>query len=127
VTLTGQGHPDEILTPAWRHKIRATRTALWSDFLISADWRYYGGVKLDTGDTRLLDSKIGAQNYLGRPASVKVYGAATLHAGVNNVFDRGPPLIGAGQLPGIYGNGNTISQAYDAKGRYLFVGITAGF
>ena len=126
-TCQGSGTPMTAPTPTWRHKVRATWTTPWSGLLLSADWRYYGEVSVDTGAINTLDSKIPAQNYIDLSASVKIYDVVTLHAGVNNVFDRDPPLIGAGDLPGIIGNGNTIPGAYDAMGRYLFVGFTTNF
>ena len=47
--------------------------------------------------------------------------------GVNNVFDRDPPVIGQKELPGVVGSGNTFPQIYDVLGRFLFVGVTADF
>ena len=57
----------------------------------------------------------------------------TIRGGVNNMFDRDPPLVSstAGAFPAIagpaIGNGNTYPQAYDTLGRNFFVNITAKF
>ncbi len=45
-----------------------------------------------------------------------------LRVGVNNVFDKEPPLsadVGTGT-----GNGNTFPGTYDALGRYWFMGVS---
>ena len=47
-------------------------------------------------------------------------------SGVNNVFDKDPPLISQSNLGG-FGNGNTFPGTYDQLGRYVFVNLTADF
>ena len=47
-------------------------------------------------------------------------------AGVNNVFDKDPPIIAQGLLTS-FGNGNTYPGLYDAVGRTVFIGLTAEF
>ena len=53
-----------------------------------------------------------------------------VRAGVNNVFDKQPPLLDANSF-GIsappFGNGNTYPQVYDPLGRVFFLGLTADF
>jgi outer membrane receptor protein involved in Fe transport len=57
----------------------------------------------------------------------------TIRGGVNNLFDRDPPIVSsnAGAYPSIsgpaLGNGNTYPQAYDTLGRNIFVSVTAKF
>ena len=53
----------------------------------------------------------------------------TLWAGVNNVFDRDPPIAGSssGVGPTSSDNGNTFPQLYDALGRRVFLSLTAKF
>jgi outer membrane receptor protein involved in Fe transport len=56
-----------------------------------------------------------------------VHEGVQLHAGINNVADKDPPLLsGNGLAPASppFGNGNTYPQVYDALGRYVFVGAT---
>jgi outer membrane receptor protein involved in Fe transport len=50
-----------------------------------------------------------------------------LRVGVNNVFDKDPPIIGATNLPGVAGNGNTFPQVYDSLGRFIFGQLTVQF
>jgi outer membrane receptor protein involved in Fe transport len=47
--------------------------------------------------------------------------------GVNNVFDKNPPVIGATNLPATSGNGNTFPQFYDSLGRYVFGQVAIQF
>ena len=59
----------------------------------------------------------------------------TFRLGVNNVFDKQPPLVTSGNAnrdgsnlcPTGPCNGNTYPATYDALGRYLFAGVTLDF
>ena len=73
------------------------------------------------------DAAIKAYNYLDLSAAVKLADRITFRVGVNNVFDKDPPVIGTTNLPGVVGNGNTFPQVYDALGRFIFGQITAQF
>ena len=81
-------------------------------------WRYFGGV--DGPDP------FGAVNYVDFAAIYPVNETATIRFGVNNLFDKEPPLTSSAG-PSIRGNGNTFPGIYDALGRYLFVGATLDF
>jgi outer membrane receptor protein involved in Fe transport len=43
----------------------------------------------------------------------------SLTAGVRNVLDKDPPVLGSSQLP----SNNTISATYDVLGRSLFASL----
>jgi outer membrane receptor protein involved in Fe transport len=73
------------------------------------------------------DAAIKAYNYLDLSASVKLADKLTFRVGVNNVFDKDPPIIGGSNLPSTAGNGNTFPQVYDALGRFIFGQLTAQF
>ena len=60
-------------------------------------------------------------------AAVKLMDKMTFRVGVNNVFDKDPPIIGGSNLPSIAGNGNTFPQVYDALGRFMFAQLTMQF
>ncbi|HTK80041.1 MAG TPA: TonB-dependent receptor [Rhizomicrobium sp.] len=121
--------------PAWRHKFRATWTSPW-DFDVSVQWRHMSGVRFDADQSNtifggplgdLSDAKIDAFNYLDLAADWTVRQGVQLHFGVNNVFDKDPPILdtnGIGVSSPPFGNGNTYPQVYDALGRLLFVGAT---
>jgi hypothetical protein len=52
----------------------------------------------------------------------------TFRLGVNNVFDKSPPRVGAGEIGnGIFGENNTYPQIYDSLGRFIHMSLTAKF
>ena len=126
-TCQGTSTPQSGPLPSWRSKVRLTWTTPLQGFEVSVNWRYIGPSALDTGETNLADSRIQAFNYFDLAAQFRFRDRYTLRAGVNNVFDRDPPIIGQGELTTVVGNGNTFPQVYDPLGRFLFVGLTADF
>ena len=124
--------------PKWRHKIRATWDTPWFGTSLSAQWRYFDSVTLDGATSNPLinggnvtyvpsEASIGAYNYIDLSASFKVKDGYTLRVGVNNVFDKDPPIVGSDYCPTGQCNGNTFPQVYDGLGRYLFASISAAF
>lgn len=118
--------------PEWRHKARVTWTSPWSVDL-ALTWRYIDAVLLDrtssnpqlTGVVRAVDRELAAQNYIDLSGSYNITKNLIVSGGINNIFDRDPPIsaqVGAG-----FGNGNTYPQVYDAMGRRIFLGLTAKF
>ena len=122
--------------PKWRHNARITWTTPWTGFTLSGAWRYVGkvsayGVSSNpflTGPTNPIDVKIAAQSYFDLSAEMRVKDGLTFHAGVQNIADKEPPLVGStwGGTDTRY-NGNTYPGVYDALGRYAFIGVTADF
>jgi iron complex outermembrane receptor protein len=127
----------------WRHTLRTTWSTPWAGLDITASWRYFSGMKLDSlspqanlsafpatvanGGISNTDAAIKAYNYLDLSAAVKLADRITFRVGVNNIFDKDPPLIGGSNLPPAFGNGNTFPQVYDALGRFIFGQIAAQF
>jgi outer membrane receptor protein involved in Fe transport len=127
----------------WRHMLRTTWSTPWQGLDLTASWRYYSAMKLDSlspqanlsqfpatvanGGISSSDAAIKAYNYLDLSASVKLADKLTFRVGVNNVFDKDPPIIGGSNLPSTAGNGNTFPQVYDALGRFIFGQLTAQF
>ena len=54
-------------------------------------------------------------------------GHVTARLGVNNVFDKSPPLTSLNYIGGVFGNGNTYPTVYDALGRYAFFNLIVDF
>ncbi len=128
--------------PKWRHKLRVTWTAPW-DFDLSIGWRHMSEVKFDANTTDstlsapcggpcgdLSDAKISAYDYLDVAGDYTVREGISIHAGVQNIFDKNPPVLDSNAL-GVasppFGNGNTYPQVYDALGRTVFVGVTVKY
>jgi iron complex outermembrane recepter protein len=129
--------------PVWRHKLRVTWTTPYSygdwfkSLALSAQWRYFSGVKLDaySSDPQLnnpglqyeTDRTLASRSYLDLTATFTVHNNLNFRVGVNNVFDKDPPIIGASNCPVGACNGGTYPQVYDALGRFMFVGLSADF
>jgi outer membrane receptor protein involved in Fe transport len=110
--------------PEWRHKLRATWTTPWKGLSFSGQWRHLGAVDYEGGiSARNLEKR----NYLDLSATWRVLDKTTLRVGVNNVFDKDPPVVLSGFGPTGQLNGNTFPQVYDALGRYVFFGLTQNF
>jgi iron complex outermembrane recepter protein len=117
--------------PRWRHSVRATWDTR-SGISLSLNWRYIGAVKASRPElfpTYPGDLKIGAQNYFDLTSVFHVGRKYVLRLGVNNLFDRPPPIVGGSSNTAVGGgvNGNTFAGLYDPLGRYMFAGLTMNF
>ncbi|GAA3259597.1 hypothetical protein GCM10020258_21500 [Sphingomonas yabuuchiae] len=120
--------------PEWRHQSRFTWTDAAKVGSISLNWRYIGPTKLTNNSTdpnfantpSIFNSRIKTYNYFDLAGTAKVQDGIVFRAGVNNLFDRDPPIIAQGLLAA-FGNGNTYPGMYDAVGRTVFIGLTAEF
>jgi iron complex outermembrane receptor protein len=127
-----------VPTPTWRHKLRATWATPW-DVDLSLAWRHMGGTTFDGNSpnaflhlskTLAAGSTIPAFDYFDLAGSWQVSEGVSLRAGVNNIFDKNPPLLpSGGVVAGPTGplNGNTFPGVYDPLGRYIFIGGTVKF
>jgi iron complex outermembrane receptor protein len=132
-----------VPAPEWRHKLRVTWNTPYSygdwvkSLSFSAQWRYYGKVTLDafSSDPQLnnpglqyeTDRVFSSRSYLDLTANFTIHNNLNFRVGVNNVFDKDPPIVGASNCPAGNCNGGTYPQVYDALGRYIFVGLSADF
>ncbi len=97
-----------------------------SGFSLNLSWRYFGGVEADdfSLDNTLTDADrnefntIDSFSYFDLSGSVTVQDTITFTAGVNNVFDKDPPIVASAFAPT---NGNTFPGVYDPVGRNVFV------
>jgi outer membrane receptor protein involved in Fe transport len=120
--------------PKWRHKLRLTWDSPW-DFTLSAAWRHIGEQSLDgntndpfltSGSYDAFDAKIKAYDYFDLAGQWHVWSNVTLRAGVNNLFDKDPPIVSSNVLAA-GGGGNTFPGTYDMLGRRIFVGAGIDF
>jgi outer membrane receptor protein involved in Fe transport len=122
--------------PAWRHVLRTTWITPW-DANISLNWRHLSGVSFDGDSTNpilasarfnTVTENISSFDYFDLSATWQVRNNLEIRAGINNLFDRDPPIVDANIAgPGTFGNGNTYPGVYDSLGRELFVGATMKF
>ena len=112
-------------TPQWRHV--ANLRYNWDDYSVGLRWRYIG--KVDYEDTdgspgtadQLVAARggIDAANYFDLSGSLRFAQYWEWTLGINNVFDREPPLVGSA----LVNNGNSPG-GYDQAGRYLFTSLS---
>lgn len=131
------------MLPKWRHKLR-TSFQFADGIGLSFQWRYIGKVKAETlDDSQSLHGdfnfdpglRIKAHSYFDLTTTFNVSDNYTFRLGVNNLFDKQPPLVTSGNAgrdgsnlcPTGPCNGNTYPATYDALGRYLFAGVTLDF
>lgn len=127
-------------TPTWRHQARVSWKTPWN-LLLSVNWRYLGPTNLDFDtnvpafqngfkDTLATDAHIPEYSYFDLSFTYKIKDRYTFSGGVNNVFDKTPPLVDSNSF-GIAsppaGNANTYPQVYDPLGRVFYLGVTADF
>jgi len=105
-------------------------------FDLALTWRHLDSVKIDasstdellTGSFAPITAELGKRDYFDVSGSVNVTKQITLRAGVNNLFDKDPPISNSTGVVGApFGNGNTYPQVYDALGRKIFASITVSF
>jgi outer membrane receptor protein involved in Fe transport len=118
--------------PEWRHTARVNWSVPNTNATLSVAWRYWGSTKYENlsedealaGTPNPFIDKISAVNYFDVSGLWNLNDMFSFRAGVNNVFDKDPPLIPAAIVGG--GLPNTYPM-YDLLGRRLFMGITANF
>jgi iron complex outermembrane recepter protein len=121
--------------PTWRHKVRATWATPW-DVQVAVTWRHINKILNETmssdpllnDHTDEIDRELPARDYFDLAASWNINKTFTVRAGINNIFDKDPPIVSNNLAdPAIFGNGNTFPQLYDALGRLVFVSAVAKF
>jgi outer membrane receptor protein involved in Fe transport len=118
--------------PEWRHRLVADWTSR-GGVNLSTTWRYIGGTKNDKSSSSIYlagtyqpyDLKMPSVSYIDFAASMDVAEKVTVRVGVNNAFDKDPPLTAS--TGGQTSNGAFFAGMYDSLGRYMFIGATARF
>jgi outer membrane receptor protein involved in Fe transport len=123
------------VNPKWRHNWRFNWDTPWR-VLLSAQWRMIGKTAFDNNSNQpslhfneeggydIINAEIPNYSYLDLTAVVHVYQGLEVRAGVNNVFDKDPPVIPSADP--ITQNLN-VFPVYDLLGRQLFVAFRAKF
>ncbi|HXY95429.1 MAG TPA: TonB-dependent receptor [Steroidobacteraceae bacterium] len=127
--------------PSWRSVLNVTWSTPWDALDLTLRWRYFGSQTTEqlNPSPYLKGSSfyaplahIPAYNWIDLSATFNLYKNVRLELGVNNVFDKDPPIVTAADCStsspgGANCNGNTFPGVYDALGRYLFAHISAQF
>jgi outer membrane receptor protein involved in Fe transport len=129
--------------PKWRHKARIG-LQMPNGIGVSVQWRHIGKVKAETlTDNETLHGDfnfdptlhIKAFDYFDLASTFAIGDHYAFRLGVNNVFDKQPPLVTSGNsgrggsnlCPTGPCNGNTYPGTWDALGRYIYAGATLNF
>ena len=123
------------VSPDWRHRLRGTWSTPWN-VDVSATWRHINKVDVEfsssnpllAADFNPVDRELASRDYLDLAAMWAVTKNVTLWVGVNNVFDKDPPIGNSTTvIAPPFGSGNTYPQMYDALGRRIFISLSAKF
>jgi len=121
--------------PKWKHTFTVNYDTPLEGLGFGVRWRYIGQVFQDTNSPNPLLhgavyapwSRIPSFSYIDLTASFAINKMVSLRAGVNNVFDKDPPLQSTDYFTPPFQNNNTYPSVYDALGRYIFGNITLTF
>ncbi len=128
---------------AYRSKMRVTWNTPW-EINLSLNWRHTSGLSFAGNDSNpflrkggycanagnasctplVAGGHIGSYEYFDLAGDWSPTPMLTFTAGINNLFDKDPPLLpSGGVVAGPTGplNGNTFPGSYDPLGRYMFV------
>ena len=115
-------------TPEWRFNQRGT----WAigPVQLSYMWRYLGESSIEPDQiagTFAAFRSIDAYNYFDLTATYDVTDSARLTVGVENVFDKEPPVLGNEAADTGSNGGNTLPSYYDTLGRIYSVSLNMRF
>ena len=121
--------------PKWRHTMTVGWATPWHGASIEARWRHLGNTEVDLANpSPLLKGTVvsnwqytGSRDYLDLVGTDQIFSGVQLQIGVNNVFDKDPPILPTLNLPPPFDNGNTYPQIYDTLGRYVFANLKLDF
>jgi outer membrane receptor protein involved in Fe transport len=125
-------------TPKWKHTLGTDWATPWAGLTVGARWRYVGSVDVDksssnpqlNGPYQPGFGHIGGYSYLDLSAAIGWGSHLNFRVGINNVADKGPPIVLNGNLsncPNTTCNDNTWVGTYDTLGRYMYAHVTAKF
>src|SRR5205085_1692149 len=122
----------QTVNPRWRHNMRATWEMPWN-VDASLNWRFIGKVGNDNNDPQPQLHLVAYQgsfdqdlqqipniSYVDLSFGYRGWKGVDVRGGVNNLFDRNPPLVPVAIQPG--GAPNTYGT-YEALGRQLYLAL----
>jgi outer membrane receptor protein involved in Fe transport len=106
--------------PTWKWTSRLS----WMDgpMTMSVRWQHVGSVRDDDDTTDYVVERVGAYDLFDLAFAFNVNDNLTLNMGINNLFDKAPPIIGDNQ-----GQANTYPGVYDVIGRDFFISANFRF
>ena len=102
----------------WRLSTRATYAT--GPVTVSVLYRHLSAVKDDDSATTYAVERIKAYDYFDLTAAFRIKDGFTWSVGVNNLFDKQPPILGDNQE-----QANTYPSTYDPYGRAFFMATSS--
>ncbi len=121
------------LRPTPEMKWLQTTTWSYGPAAVQLRWRHIGKLTQDAIELNGAPASdymvpvIDAFDYFDLSGSYDLTDSIVLHAGVQNLFDKDPPVVGNDYGGTTENSGNTFPQTYDVLGRSFFVSATARF
>ncbi len=113
-------------------EVRWVQRLSWNfgDFTVGYTWRHLGAVEIEERQkptTFDRFEKIKAYNYIDLQGSYQVFEEVRISAGVTNLFEKDPPVVGNEAGATSANSGNTFPSMYDPLGRVFSVGVNVRF
>jgi outer membrane receptor protein involved in Fe transport len=114
----------------YKHAFRVSWGSPNNDLLVSLNWRYTSGAKLepDLGYSPVPPPiptlNMPAMSYLDLSAVWDATTSVEFRAGVSNILGTNPPVTDNNSVPANDINNNTFPSTYDVLGRVIFIGAT---
>lgn len=126
------GNTCDQAIPDWRHTLRMSWKLPTIPLQVSAQWRYLSSVTNEqntsdptlSGDPVVFGGTLGSRSYLDLTGTWDIKDKLTVRLGVNNIFDKDPPLVDT--VWSGPGTPNTWGP-YDTLGRQIFMSMSAKF
>lgn len=112
---------------------RFTQRTMWNygDFQLGYQWRYLGEVDASANDFPAgvfpAFQTIDAFNYIDLMGNWQATDNLRVNAGVRNVFEEEPPVVGGEAGDTSSNSGNTFPSTYDVLGRVFTIGVDVAF
>lgn len=115
-----------------QHELKATQRTSWSynDLTVSLMWRYLGSIERETAQQASSFAQfrqISSYSYFDLASSYVVSENLTVRFGVDNLFDKSAPIVGADASTTAWNSGNTFPAYYDMLGRTFRLGASLKF
>jgi iron complex outermembrane recepter protein len=112
--------------------IRWIQRTTWEKgpYEVSLLWRHLGDVEIETpqvASTFEAFQRIGAYNYFDFSAAWDVRDNITVRAGMTNIFDKDPPVVGNEAGTTASNSGNTFPSVYETLGRRYSISFNVKF
>lgn len=112
--------------------LRWIQRTTWTmdDFTVSLLWRHIDAVEVEPGERSLRFEafrSIGSYNYFDLFGSWQFHDNITFTLGIDNMFDKDPPVVGNDVGDTSSNSGNTFPSNYDTLGRIYKAGLKFKF